>query len=274
MPIGDDAASAGMDVVNPLTDLVKDGADEITKTRDYIAQRTSAVQPVAKGGTGATNAADARTNLDVRARLFAVGSDGLNDIKLVWEGSRLGVRVDATDPGDLAFTGDFAGRDAQIEALQADMAGKASLGADVSFGNIFTPAGRSTPVTTSWVAAALNADGRIGIQPSALRFKKNIRDMPWDEERTRAFLAILDRVYQLRAFIEGTPSSPDQFGWIAEEVIAAGFDDLVVFDDDGEPLSINYSQAVVHLHAVAKEQQARLDAIDARLAALEAPDAV
>ncbi len=29
---------------------------EINQTRDYIAQRTSAVQPIAKGGTGATTA--------------------------------------------------------------------------------------------------------------------------------------------------------------------------------------------------------------------------
>jgi hypothetical protein len=123
MAIGDDAVAAGMSIVNATTGKVIDGATEINRSRDYIAQRTNAITPITKGGTGATTATGARTNLDVRQRLFAVGSDGVNDIRLVWEGSRLGVRVDASDPGDLAFTGDFVGRDAQIADLQAEVAG-------------------------------------------------------------------------------------------------------------------------------------------------------
>ena len=45
---GDAAAAAGMALVNPLTDTVKQGADHHNTTRDYIAARTSAVQPIAK----------------------------------------------------------------------------------------------------------------------------------------------------------------------------------------------------------------------------------
>lgn len=63
MAIGDDAAAAGMAIVNGATTQAKDIDTEINRTRDYVAQRTSAVTPVNRGGTGAQNAATARTNL-------------------------------------------------------------------------------------------------------------------------------------------------------------------------------------------------------------------
>lgn len=66
MAIGDDAAAAGMDLV--LGSQAANTIDtEINKSRDYIAQKTSDVTPVAKGGTGATNASGARSNLGAAA---------------------------------------------------------------------------------------------------------------------------------------------------------------------------------------------------------------
>jgi len=81
MANGDAAAALGFDIVAP-TDDVREGYSEINKSRDYIAEditsgtRSAAqitsgifstdrlpVIAVAKGGTGATTAADARTNL-------------------------------------------------------------------------------------------------------------------------------------------------------------------------------------------------------------------
>ena len=47
MAIGDDAAAAGFPLVSPSTDLVKDGAREINRTRDEVAQ-TLALIPVGK----------------------------------------------------------------------------------------------------------------------------------------------------------------------------------------------------------------------------------
>lgn len=126
-------------------------------------------------------------------------------------------------------------------------------------GSLFNPSA-NTPVASSWVALAMQTgDGRYGIQPSARRFKKNIGTHVYTDEQLDAFLDFLDRTYQLRASIEGTADGPWNLGWIAEEVVDAGFADLVVFDGDGQPLSINYSQAVVPLHAAARrERDARL----------------
>ncbi len=81
MAIGDAASALGFDLVLP-TDDVREGYNEYNRSRDYLAnhitsgthsaaQITSGVfatdrlpiVPITKGGTNATNAADARTNL-------------------------------------------------------------------------------------------------------------------------------------------------------------------------------------------------------------------
>ena len=72
MAIGDDAQAAGYPLV-PGTGSggeVKLGAQEINRTRDFIAQVKAlilSVWPVNKGGTGATSAAGARANLGIRS---------------------------------------------------------------------------------------------------------------------------------------------------------------------------------------------------------------
>jgi hypothetical protein len=70
MAIGDDAAAAGYAIVSASGDEVKLGYREINRTRDYIAQLRALIVnliPVSGGGTGATDAAGARTNLGIRS---------------------------------------------------------------------------------------------------------------------------------------------------------------------------------------------------------------
>lgn len=65
MPVGDDATAAGWPLVSD-SDEVRLGAQEINRTRDFAAQvkfLIPATWPVNKGGTGATTADGARTNL-------------------------------------------------------------------------------------------------------------------------------------------------------------------------------------------------------------------
>jgi len=65
MALGDKTLAAGWTTVNPNTDLVKDGADEITETRDLAADVKLETRPVTRGGTGATTAAQALRNLGI-----------------------------------------------------------------------------------------------------------------------------------------------------------------------------------------------------------------
>ena len=70
MAIGDDAAAAGFALVpNSGTGAeVALGAQEINRTRDYVAEIKALILstwPVNKGGTGATAAVGARNNLGI-----------------------------------------------------------------------------------------------------------------------------------------------------------------------------------------------------------------
>lgn len=70
MAIGDDAAAAGYPLVPNTGDggQVRLGAQEINRSRDFIAQVKSlvlAVWPVSRGGTGSSNIRTAKTNLGI-----------------------------------------------------------------------------------------------------------------------------------------------------------------------------------------------------------------
>lgn len=72
MAIGDDASAAGYPLVPGTGDggEVKLGAQEINRTRDFVAQVKAlvlSVWPVTKGGTGASTASGARANLGIRS---------------------------------------------------------------------------------------------------------------------------------------------------------------------------------------------------------------
>lgn len=68
MPVGDEAAAAGFALVpdSGAGGEVRLGAQEINRTRDYVAEVKGLIPttwPISKGGTGATTPDGARTNL-------------------------------------------------------------------------------------------------------------------------------------------------------------------------------------------------------------------
>lgn len=118
MATGDAALAAGLDLVSG-TAAANTIDTELNKTRDYIGTDRTATRPVNRGGTGATTAAAARTNLGVAATshthtrsqitdwpaVTPVTAGGTGGTTKATARSGIGITVSATAP-DSPATGD------------------------------------------------------------------------------------------------------------------------------------------------------------------------
>lgn len=266
--VGDLAAAAGMTLVSgslPANQI--DAA--INQALDYIAQFAAGIRAITAGGTGANTPEGARTNLGFPAWT-----------PLIEAGTLVSRGPDGRFAVDLATVSTHPARWDQVQSLVQALAdtmdtlagtvgGKRNTN-DGSFGStpIYTPHGRANPVSTSYVAAYLNNDGRIGASPSAARFKKNITPKVY----TLADAAELGRLvvnYRLRASLYGSTDAPVEVGVLAEALIAAGFGEFVHYDADGQPFSVAYERLALVALGALTELTGELDLIAERLAALE-----
>lgn len=264
MATGDAAAAAGMALVNPLTDTVKQGADHHNKTRDYIAERTSAVQPVAKGGTGATTPAEARTNLGIN--LGAGNLAEANKVPVYNAASQL-----------TTATPTLAGHAAPKSYVDTRVGAPPSVSAtgDVyAGGNLRTPgrvlavAVRGTEVASNYASVYVDGNGWFGITPSAERFKQDITPHPYTLEQAIAVQVVS---YRLRNAVAENPAAAGEVGVIAEQLIDAGLREFVVFDDEGNTQSVAYDRlALVALGGLQQLADIVAD-LAARVAQLEGP---
>ena len=256
MANGDAAVAAGMDVVSGTADR-RLGYDEINKTRDYIAQRTSAVTPVARGGTGADNAAGARANLGVGTA--GTRADGYfaraltNLVGLRWTGSRLKVIIDnVADAGDIATTGDIATLAGDIASLTVN---KRDIG-DGAFPSatpVLVPHAYNNPVTAgTYYALYVQPDGRLGRTPSAAKYKHDIEDYDGSVLGIRPVLYVLN----------DDPYQTVRLGVIADD--ADDIEPLLVQRNDGEIEGFSYELLAVALLRDVQRLEARVRALEDR----------
>lgn len=249
---GADALAAGMPLV-PGTGLASDIEEYINQTRDFIAQRTSNVTPIAKGGTGATTAAAARTNLDVNSKQEDADaiktrvinlSSATNAIQLQWIGGRVRIVIDASVIGDIAHVSDLG---AYIS----------SAGGTIT-GSLFLP--NASPAVSGYAVAYINADGRVSRGASSERYKKHISEI--DPASLGDIFPALHR-FQMRQG-DGTW----KYGWIAERLAEdTDTEPFVVYNDQGTPDSIDFIALLIAQNAQLHQQ---LDLLEQRLDALEA----
>lgn len=262
MANGDAAVAAGMAVVAGTADR-RMGYDEINKTRDYIAQRTSTVTPITKGGTGATSAATARTALGAAATAhthtpsnISAGTFG-NGIGLVTN-QPIATTVSMNAGNGIGIGGTGRG---------IDGAGNATLGV-INANDINSSTGYNRNVSGGGVRAAyFAADGRLGTTSSSRRYKRILREIEADP------LAILDLAPQLYQYNWAVDEYGDgafiEAGLIAEDLHEAGLEWLVIYDKDNRPDGIHYERVAMAVLIATKYVWEQHKALDARVVALE-----
>ncbi|MFP7833141.1 tail fiber domain-containing protein [Marisediminicola sp. LYQ134] len=196
------------------------------------------------------------TKAEINARIASTpGSVDVN--------GQLAVEDDLTVFGGI----DSAGTIRSDASMIAD--GNVSAGGNVTSGGNVTAPGegaftsgiksigaRNFVAGTDRAGAWLQGDGQLGIAPSSRRFKTDIDTWaPTDIDRLLSLRAVMFR-YDPEKFPnqEIDPAAPMEVGFIAEELVDAGFPEFVFFRD-GEVQGINYDRLVVALLELARWQQ-------------------
>jgi hypothetical protein len=119
----------------------------------------------------------------------------------------------------------------------------------------------------------VNAEGHVGVSPSAARFKEQITPM---DQASEALFALKPVTFRYKKEVD--PAARSQFGLVADEVEKVN-PDLVVRDEKGKPYSVRYNQVnamllneflkehckVQELEANAVKQQKQIEALTAGL---------
>lgn len=122
----------------------------------------------------------------------------------------------------------------------------------------------SVPTTASAANTFMGSAGQLQKSTSSKRYKKNIRNAGLSVD---AILALKPRRFQSRS-----PSDGDGWfvGFVAEEAHDLGLTEFVVYDAEDRPDGFAYPAFTAALQAVCQSQQTQIDALTARIVALEA----
>lgn len=243
---GTTAAANGMDILDGTEDR-RQGWLAINKTRDYIVSKIAALWPltIARGGTGATTAEDARENLELVKAASAAAPD--NTIPYYHGGGHLAVSSPAS--------GTHAANKEYVDTAVAGVGG--SSAADTVTSAAYNRNATGSGFFAMWMNSAL----QIMRNTSSRRYKENIRD--WTGSVLGLRTVIFDRI--------GEDAAVDEVGFIAEEVYETLPQGVVWWE--GEIDGISDRSILAAAVATIQELHRELDLVAQRLAELEVPDA-
>ena len=107
------------------------------------------------------------------------------------------------------------------------------------------------------------ATGNFYYDSSSIRYKENVQPLNAD------FLKILDVTPKI--FTDKT-SGNTEIGFIAEDFVGVGLDDLVIYDQLGQPNGLKYDKVPLYLLGMAKSQQTQLAALQSAIETLQLTD--
>jgi len=247
--VGNEGTTAAQDGVTILdgTEDRRTGWLAINKTRDYIALKAGAVYGAAvayaKAYADQKFAAISLTWNAIKDKPTAFPPTGHNHDQLASGASRWGI----------------GGSGEWWTNNPVGIYGSLSATGVVAMPNL-------GPVNQSYVAMYRNGDGRVGISPSARKFKKDITPRVYTLDDLNRIRVVS---YRLRSWVFGDGDAPLDVGVIAEELIDADLSEFVVFDDAGKPLSVHYERLALVAIGALQELAHGVDLLAQRLDALE-----
>lgn len=137
--------------------------------------------------------------------------------------------------------------------------GKGGTGTSNVYANQFT----SGTYRTVWALT----DGTLGWAPSLRALKQDIEDADID---VAAWLRLPVQAFRYRADVEENgEAAVDRLGFIAEDIEDAGLEPWLYRSPDGDLQGVAYELLPLAHHEIIRAQQARIDDLEQRLAALE-----
>ena len=119
-------------------------------------------------------------------------------------------------------------------------------------GPIFTPHGRANSVVTSYVAAYINSDGRLGATPSRRDMKDHVE-----------FYEVPETAWGLRPVVftyKDDPQATPRLGFYAEDADAV--DPLLAVHEDGEPFSLHDRALIAALWGMVRDLNERVQTLE------------
>lgn len=243
MAAGDAAGAAGLKVYTG-----NENANQLwirdNERGDEIAAVKTALRPVETGGTAASTASQARTNLGIPP-IAPLGNVVPQAIP-VYDASGCLVSNTPATPGQVA-------NKAYVDSMALPV--NPVFGTVTATGSFFSP--NAGPATSGYAVAYFNGDGRLSRGTSSRRYKKNLR--AWTPD-VGAVLDLALTEFEYRASVDA--DSPTDQGLVAEDVADLGLEWLVIRDDQGRPDAVRYERLALGLLAVVQDLTARLNRLE------------
>jgi len=129
-------------------------------------------------------------------------------------------------------------------------------------GRVFSNEGIGNQPTSGGSAVMISTDGQLRKSSSAKKYKTNLR--PITAVQLDLFSQLVGYIYN--STIEDEDAEKDYFGFIADYADELGLQELVIYNQKGEPEDFRYDRAVVMLHEL---QRRNNDALKEQLASFE-----